>query len=46
MQIVDVVRVELRSRERHGRGRLAAPLKHLELAQATLQPLATPRNDR
>ena len=40
VEILDVVRVELRSRERDdGRG-LAALLEHFELAQAALQPLA------
>ena len=42
VEIRDVVRVELRSRERDdGRG-LAAPLEHIELAQAALQPLTPP----
>ena len=42
VELRDVVRVELRSRERNGGGVLAAALEHFELAQAALQPLATP----
>ena len=42
VKILDVVRVELQSREHDdGRG-LAALLEHLELAQAALQPLTPP----
>ena len=42
VEVLDVVGVELRSREREGRRGLAAPLQHLELAQAALQPLPPP----
>ena len=40
VEIRDVIGVELRSRERKGRGVLVAALEHVELAQAALQPLA------
>ena len=40
VEIRDVVRVELRSRERDGGGVLAAALEHFQFAQAALQPLA------
>ena len=42
VELRDVVRVELRSRERNGGGMLAAALEPFELAQAALQPLAPP----
>ena len=40
VEIRDVVRVELRSRERNGGGVLATALEHFQFAQAALQPLA------